>query len=483
MRWHRVLAVGGAAAGVLAGVGPLAVPGVASAQTAVTMHVAASPWGKPIEVPGLGALNKGDDASVNSISCVAPGECAATGNFAPRPLAEGSFVVSETSGHWGKAKVIAIPGRAPLFESSIACGSLGNCALGGDGGGGAFVASEVNGKWGKAIRVPGLAALDKGKGEALTSVSCSRGGNDCSAGGWYVTDSNGSRNIKPFVVSERNGRWGKALTVPGLGQGPTRNAKIRTLDCASAGNCSAGGDGPGNDAFVVGEKNGRWGRLIEVPGTGALNAGGEAETDHISCATAGNCGAGGTYQDSQGEVHAFVASEKNGTWGNAIEVPGTAALDTNEFIDLEAISCTTPGDCTASGTYKDTAPSFQGWVATEKNGTWASAIAIPGLGALNKGDNVGIARVECASAGNCVANGNYQVTKGEDGKFIAFVASETKGVWARATPLPGLSKLSTLSTSVHVVSCPSSGHCSAGGSYQDVNGRPEFGQAFVVNQK
>lgn len=57
----------------------------------------------------FGALNKGDDASVNSISCVAPGECAATGNFAPQPLTEGSFVVSETNGRWGKAKVIAIP--------------------------------------------------------------------------------------------------------------------------------------------------------------------------------------------------------------------------------------------------------------------------------------------------------------------------------------------------------------------------------------
>jgi hypothetical protein len=63
------------------------------------------------------------------------------------------------------------------------------------------------------------------------------------------------------------------------------------------------------------------------------------------------------------------------------------------------------------------------------------------------------------------------------------VASETKRVWAKATSLPGLNKLSILSTSVHVVSCPASGHCSADGSYQDVKGRPGFGQAFVVNQE
>lgn len=40
----------------------------------------------------FGALNKGDDASVNSISC---GD-----RELPQPLTEGSFVVSETDGHW-----------------------------------------------------------------------------------------------------------------------------------------------------------------------------------------------------------------------------------------------------------------------------------------------------------------------------------------------------------------------------------------------
>jgi hypothetical protein len=47
----------------------------------------------------------------------------------------------------------------------------------------------------------------------------------------------------------------------------------------------------------------------------------------VSCASAGNCGAGGFYRDAAGIDQAWVVSEKNGTWGKAEEVPGTAALN------------------------------------------------------------------------------------------------------------------------------------------------------------
>jgi hypothetical protein len=438
-----------------------------------SMHVTASPFGTPIEVPGLGALNSGGDAAANSISCVAPGECAATGNYSGAHTRTQGFVVSETKGHWGKA--IAIPGLAALmgstgdlFEVSIACGSKGNCVLGGDGTF-AFVASEVNGKWGKAIRVPGLAGLDKRRSEELTAVSCAHGGNDCTAGGGYLTIS----NLRPFVVRERNGHWGKAITVPGLG--PTQNGRIQTLACPSAGNCSAG-TGPGDDAFVVTEKNGTWGKLIEVPGLSALTVS-DPEIDEIACASAGNCSAG--VNTTGDEV--FVVTEKNGKWGNAIELPGPSNWDTQGFITLDAIACTAPGGCVASGNYTDTGQAVQGWVATEKNGTWGNAIEIPGLAALNKFHNVGVARVACAATGSCVAFGNYQSGPGDDNpKITAFIASETKGVWGNATQLPGLNKLAFRSSSVHAMSCPSLGHCSASGFYQDKN---EANQAFVVDQK
>jgi hypothetical protein len=40
------------------------------------------------------------------------------------------------------------------------------------------------------------------------------------------------------VVSEKNGVWGQAIRVPGL---VIRDAWISSVSCASAGNCGAGG--------------------------------------------------------------------------------------------------------------------------------------------------------------------------------------------------------------------------------------------------
>ena len=54
---------------------------------------------------------------------------------------------------------------------------------------------------------------------------------------------------------------------------------------------------------------GTWRTAIEVPGSGALNAGGSARVESVSCASAGNCAAGGTYTDGFGRIEAFVVSQ------------------------------------------------------------------------------------------------------------------------------------------------------------------------------
>jgi hypothetical protein len=53
-----------------------------------------------------------------------------------------------------------------------------------------------------------------------------------------------------------------------------------------------------------------WGIADEVPGTAALNHE-NAETTSVSCASAGNCSAGGFYTDGSG--HRQVFGETNGS--------------------------------------------------------------------------------------------------------------------------------------------------------------------------
>jgi hypothetical protein len=57
------------------------------------------------------------------------------------------------------------------------------------------------------------------------------------------------------------------------------------------------------------EKSGRWGKAIEVPGLAALNKGGNALVQSVSCAPAGTCAAGGYYADAPDNFQGFVVSQ------------------------------------------------------------------------------------------------------------------------------------------------------------------------------
>jgi hypothetical protein len=69
----------------------------------------------------------------------------------------------------------------------------------------------------------------------------------------------------------------------------------------------------------------------------------------VSCASAGNCSAGGQYIDSSGNFQVFVVRQVNGTWHTATEVPGTPVLNQGEFAAITSVSCTSAGNCNAGG--------------------------------------------------------------------------------------------------------------------------------------
>jgi hypothetical protein len=214
--------------------------------------------------------------------------------------------------------------------------------------------------------VPGSGALNKGGGAEVFSVSCGSAGN-CAAGGSYL---DGSGHFQVFVASERNGSWGKAIEVPGMGiLNAGQNAELSSVSCGSAGNCAAGGyyfDGAYlQQAFVVSERNGAWRKAIEVPGSGALNKIGMAQVHSVSCASAGNCAVGGSYLDGSHHLQAFVVSEQNGSWGKAIEVPGSGALNKGGGAEVFSVSCASAGNCAAGGYYTNGSRRGQAFVASQ----------------------------------------------------------------------------------------------------------------------
>jgi hypothetical protein len=125
------------------------------------------------------------------------------------------------------------------------------------------------------------------------------------------------------------GTWGTAQEVPGIAAlNRGGDAHFWALSCASAGSCAAGGyySSGGLQAFVVSEAHGTWGWAEEVPGTAVLNQGGYAMVLSVSCAAAGSCAAGGFYTDAAGNEQAFVVSEHHGAWGRAHEVPNSRGM-------------------------------------------------------------------------------------------------------------------------------------------------------------
>jgi hypothetical protein len=344
-------------------------------------------------------------------------------------------------------------------------------------------------RWGRAEEVPGLAKLNAGGSAGVNGVSCRRVGY-CTLIGTY-TDASGKN--QPYVLTASKGRWGTAEELPGIAAlSAGRNAGFGQLSCAAAGYCSAGGsytDASGNgQPFVVNESKGRWGKAEEVPGTAALNAGNSAGIGQLSCPSAGDCTAGGTYTDKAGNPQAFVVTEKSGRWGTAAEVAGFAALKAVGGARLEALACGSAGNCTAGGYYL-VAPTLPGdgddeweaWQATEVHGKWGRAEEVPGTAALNQNGQAELSTVVCTSAGNCTASGFYAA--GMSGGLYAFVLSETKGRWGKAKPVAGLPGTTTNNSSalLYALSCPRAGDCAGGGFYYE--GISGYYHAFVVNEK
>ena len=139
-------------------------------------------------------------------------------------------------------------------------------------------------------------------------------------------------------------------------------AAVAAVGVASLASGSAAAD---TGAVAASLSSHVWGAAEEVPGTAALNRGGAAEIGSVSCSSAGNCSAGGAYTDSSGRGQAFVVNQVNGTWHTAIEVPGTAALNKGGVAGVASVSCASAGNCSAGGHYTDSSGHSQALVASE----------------------------------------------------------------------------------------------------------------------
>ena len=97
------------------------------------------------------------------------------------------------------------------------------------------MASQVHGTWRAAVRIRFPAAL-RAVGGWVQQASC-RAPGDCSAGGTYAEPQWPPAGLRR---RETGGKWDTARPISGTSA--FRNVSVSVMSCASAGNCAAGGE-------------------------------------------------------------------------------------------------------------------------------------------------------------------------------------------------------------------------------------------------
>jgi cytochrome c551/c552 len=396
-----------------------------------------------------------------------------------------------SSASWTNSSKLALPSNdsGGIYDgqlSGVVCPSASTCVAVGDYETSSVdvavvILTESKGVWtSSALKMPANALTGtNANGSAFASIgqlSCGSVGN-CAAVGSYADTSD---NTDPFVASEVNGAWSVAreVTLPSNATSTEQTATMRSVDCPSAGNCSAVGTYLDNNTygartltFVVSETSGVWqlnATPVNAPGSAPTNFNPFFSLGQVDCSSAGNCVAVGSYTDASDVTQGLIVNEVKGTWTSS-----RLALPTNasSYADasLSAVTCV-KNSCSVLGSYATSTGALEGLAASETNGQWSKPVEIPMP--TNAGTNpttylYGFSEIACASNGNCSAGGQY---RDASGNYQGFFANETAGTWKRAVqlPLPTGASQAGKNGGVITIACPS-----AGNNYQ----------ALVINEQ
>jgi hypothetical protein len=368
-----------------------------------------------------------------------------------------------------EAKLPANASASPRVSvSAVSCASAHYCSAVGiyrDSSGSfqGLLLGETAGVW--ATGVEASLPANAARVSSLQAVSCASPGN-CSAVGQYL-DSSGV--LHGLLLTETGGVWARGVEAALPANAGSPLANLVSVSCGSAGNCSAAGsyvDGAGNiRGLLLNETGGVWATGVEAAPPANGDSPPEVLVSSVSCASAGNCTAVGSYRDSSHNTQGLLLSETAGVWATGVEasLPANAGK-TTQAATLTSVSCPSVGNCGAVGRYEDGSGSIRGLLLSETAGTWSTAAeAAPPANAATDPE-VFLDSVSCPSAGNCSGVGVYRDNLGNEPGLLL---TETSGAWSAGVvaALPANAALSTVT--VASVSCATAGTCSAVGTYND----------------
>jgi hypothetical protein len=441
--------------------GLTAVAGAGEADAAATVT------GIEARLPANAAANP--DVLVNMLSCASAGNCTAVGRYTDSAGNSEGLLLTQTSGTWARGIEAPLPKNAatsPLVTvTSVSCASAGNCTAVGqynDSSGliEGFFLTQTSGTWARGIEAR-LPAGVTSAGNLLVSCASAR---NCTVVGSY-TDS--YPNFQGLLWTKTAGRWATAITAPLPANAATnQQVLLNQVSCRSAGNCTAVGsylDSTGNtQGLLLTQTSGTWATGVEARLPASPSGLGGSLTS-VSCASAGNCTAVGTYFDSSGNTDGLALTQTSRAWATGVEtVPPDYSENGQNLPRMTSVSCVSAGNCTAAGSY-DTFAVL--WTQTKRN--WATGIAASLPAGAEAG---GLDWVSCPSAGNCTAVGSYDDSSGNQ---QGIVLGQTSGTWSPTeVPVPANAGTDP-SVTMWSVSCASAGNCTAVGRYTDSAGNTQ----------
>lgn len=336
----------------------------------------------------------------------------------------------------------------------------------------------------------------------LNGLGCGSPGNCTAVGGYYDTLNHG----QAVAWTETGGHWADGVTLR-----PPKNARknafdfygagggITSLSCPAVGDCTAVGDyldSVGNQRGVLfTEHNGQWSHGAEAvmpsdrfdPTARTGNGRGYASVPAVSCVSAGNCVAIGYYLNEHGAVKSVIFVESGGSWGTAklVNPPSGALTGDYMYTELDAISCSSDGTCTAVGSYVDSSGNQQGWVITIRSGSVLTSAELPmptGPEITDPNPAPQFTSISCVDATDCGAVGNYTIDYEapgttqpvNNGNLGGLLLLEQSGTWqATEVVLPSdaapIDQPYAQDTGMFSVDCPATTSCTAVGYYSDNN--------------
>lgn len=275
------------------------------------------------------------------------------------------------------------------------------------------------------------------------------------------------------AVASVNANWGSGVEAsPPANAGTTPIVSVNSVSCASAGNCGAVGtyfdSSNHTQGLLLTEASGMWATGVEASLPANAAASPYVYLDSVSCASADNCTAVGQYIDSSNHTQGLLLTQTGGAWTPGVEavLPANAST-TQPAVHMGSVSCASAGNCTAVGQYSDSSNRTQGLLLTEASGAWAAGVEAVVPANANASPQVQLNSVSCAAAGNCTVVGQYY-----DGSNVrqGLFLTQSAGGWANGAEA-GLPANANANPQVALVSasCPSSGNCAAAGSYVDTS--------------